>query len=181
MASNEMSRGLLFTADPYSKIVDNDNKNTTLLFGDGATVTYLSDSPAFLRLSIRRPLTGRLNRAIESRWGDDAYLQWKTLRTDSHVETRRTSGLTEPTDDIEVGAYALIGEGVEQTAQGRRGASRPAASRVRGQEPRAGGARAIQGRGRLHDRPRPQESTLGRGRTARSVRSGPRRCVRPSG
>jgi 3-oxoacyl-[acyl-carrier-protein] synthase-3 len=48
MAANEMSRGLLFTADPYSKIVDDDDKNTTLLFGDGATVTYLSDSPVFV-------------------------------------------------------------------------------------------------------------------------------------
>ena len=48
MAANEMSSGLLFTADPYSKIIDIDDKNTTLLFGDGATVTYLSDSPAFV-------------------------------------------------------------------------------------------------------------------------------------
>jgi len=47
MAANGMSRGLLFTADPYSRIIDPDDKNTALLFGDGATVTLLSDAPMF--------------------------------------------------------------------------------------------------------------------------------------
>ncbi|KQW22304.1 3-oxoacyl-ACP synthase [Afipia sp. Root123D2] len=48
MMANGMSRGLLFTADPYSKIIDNDDKSTALLFGDGATVTLLSDTPTFV-------------------------------------------------------------------------------------------------------------------------------------
>jgi len=33
---------LLFTCDPYSQIVDKRDKNTALLFGDGAAVSYLS-------------------------------------------------------------------------------------------------------------------------------------------
>jgi 3-oxoacyl-[acyl-carrier-protein] synthase-3 len=41
MESNGFSSGLLFTADPYSKIVDPDDKNTAMLFGDAATVTVL--------------------------------------------------------------------------------------------------------------------------------------------
>jgi 3-oxoacyl-[acyl-carrier-protein] synthase-3 len=45
MAANGMKKGLLFTADPYSKIVDPKDKNTTLLFGDAAAVTLISDSP----------------------------------------------------------------------------------------------------------------------------------------
>lgn len=45
MQANGMSRGLLFTADPYSKVVDPDDKNTSLLFGDAAAVTLLSDRP----------------------------------------------------------------------------------------------------------------------------------------
>ncbi len=42
MEANGFRTGLLFTADPYSKIVDPDDKNTALLFGDGAAVTLLT-------------------------------------------------------------------------------------------------------------------------------------------
>jgi len=44
MESNGMRSGLLFTADPYSKVIDHNDKNTVLLFGDAATVTLLLDS-----------------------------------------------------------------------------------------------------------------------------------------
>lgn len=36
-----LGSALLFTADPYSKIVDPDDKNTALIFGDAATATLL--------------------------------------------------------------------------------------------------------------------------------------------
>ena len=45
MAANGMKKGLLFTADPYSKITDPNDKNTTLLFGDASAVTLISDQP----------------------------------------------------------------------------------------------------------------------------------------
>jgi 3-oxoacyl-[acyl-carrier-protein] synthase-3 len=48
MASSGMKNGLLFTADPYSKIIDEDDKNTALLFGDAATVTYIGQNPVFI-------------------------------------------------------------------------------------------------------------------------------------
>jgi 3-oxoacyl-[acyl-carrier-protein] synthase-3 len=38
-----LKKGLLFTADPYSEIIDPEDKNTVLLFGDAATVTLLSE------------------------------------------------------------------------------------------------------------------------------------------
>ena len=41
MRDNGMSTGLLFTADPYSKIIDPQDKNTVLLFGDAATASLL--------------------------------------------------------------------------------------------------------------------------------------------
>jgi 3-oxoacyl-[acyl-carrier-protein] synthase III len=41
MAANGLRNGLLFTADPYSKIIDPEDKNTVLLFGDGASITLL--------------------------------------------------------------------------------------------------------------------------------------------
>jgi 3-oxoacyl-[acyl-carrier-protein] synthase III len=43
MEAQGLRRGLLFTADPYSKILDPSDKNTVLLFGDAATVTLLDD------------------------------------------------------------------------------------------------------------------------------------------
>lgn len=47
MEANNMKKGILFTSDPYSKIIDPKDKNTALLFGDAATATYLTDDPAF--------------------------------------------------------------------------------------------------------------------------------------
>ncbi len=47
MEAQGLSAGLLFTADPYSKIVDPNDKNTSLLFGDAATVTLLGTNPVF--------------------------------------------------------------------------------------------------------------------------------------
>jgi len=51
MQANGMSKGLLFTADPYSDIIDENDKNTALIFGDGATVSLLqSDQPGLVAL-----------------------------------------------------------------------------------------------------------------------------------
>jgi 3-oxoacyl-[acyl-carrier-protein] synthase-3 len=47
MKSSNMKHGLLFTADPYSKIIDENDKNTALLFGDAASVTYISNDPVY--------------------------------------------------------------------------------------------------------------------------------------
>jgi 3-oxoacyl-[acyl-carrier-protein] synthase-3 len=44
MEVNGMKNGLLFTSDPYSKIINENDKNTSLLFGDAATVTLLTNS-----------------------------------------------------------------------------------------------------------------------------------------
>lgn len=41
MHANGFKTGLLYTADPYSDIIDPDDKNTALIFGDGATVSLL--------------------------------------------------------------------------------------------------------------------------------------------
>lgn len=41
MESNGLKCGLLVTADPYSKIIDSLDRNTVLLFGDGAAATLL--------------------------------------------------------------------------------------------------------------------------------------------
>jgi 3-oxoacyl-[acyl-carrier-protein] synthase-3 len=44
MKQNEMKKGVLFTADPYSKVVDPEERNTSLLFGDAATATLITES-----------------------------------------------------------------------------------------------------------------------------------------
>ncbi len=47
MNANKLKNGLLFTSDPYSKIINPDDKNTSLLFGDAATVTLLTEDPIY--------------------------------------------------------------------------------------------------------------------------------------
>lgn len=48
LASNGMSKGVLITCDPYSKVIDPDDKNTVLLFGDAATATLIGPNPVFV-------------------------------------------------------------------------------------------------------------------------------------
>ena len=43
MESQQFKNGLLITCDPYSKIIDRNDRDTSLLFGDGATATWMSD------------------------------------------------------------------------------------------------------------------------------------------
>jgi 3-oxoacyl-[acyl-carrier-protein] synthase-3 len=51
MQTNGMAKGLLFTADPYSDIIDENDKNTALIFGDGATVSLLqANQPGLVAL-----------------------------------------------------------------------------------------------------------------------------------
>jgi 3-oxoacyl-[acyl-carrier-protein] synthase III len=47
MEANGLKSGLLFTADPYSRIIRAGDWDTDLLFGDGAAVTLLSDNPRY--------------------------------------------------------------------------------------------------------------------------------------
>ncbi len=48
MKNNGMKKGLLFTSDQYSDILDEEDRNTALLFGDAATVTLIRED-ALLR------------------------------------------------------------------------------------------------------------------------------------
>lgn len=43
MLANGYRNAVLVTADPYSKIIDENDKSTALLFGDAATATWLSE------------------------------------------------------------------------------------------------------------------------------------------
>jgi len=50
MQANGMTKGLLFTADPYSDIIDEDDKNTALIFGDAGTVSLLDTEATLVPL-----------------------------------------------------------------------------------------------------------------------------------
>lgn len=45
MEATGITNGLLVTADPYSKIIDPDDRITSLLFGDAATATWMGQDP----------------------------------------------------------------------------------------------------------------------------------------
>lgn len=47
MQANGFHSGVLFTADPYSKVIDEQDKGTSLLFGDAATATLISEAPVW--------------------------------------------------------------------------------------------------------------------------------------
>ncbi|WP_398470570.1 3-oxoacyl-[acyl-carrier-protein] synthase III C-terminal domain-containing protein [Tardiphaga sp.] len=47
MEANGLKNGLLFTADPYSRIIEPGDWDTDLLFGDAAAVTLLSANPRY--------------------------------------------------------------------------------------------------------------------------------------
>lgn len=70
MQQNGLARGLLFTADPYSKIVDPKDKNTALLFGDAATVTLMDAAqPRWRAGPFRFATRGKDGAALENRGG----------------------------------------------------------------------------------------------------------------
>ncbi len=73
MESNGLRRGLFFTADPYSKVIDHSDKDTVLLFGDAATVTVLDDTPAWEIGRFRFGTDGASSQAIHV--GEDRILR----------------------------------------------------------------------------------------------------------
>lgn len=66
MAQNGMQTGLLFTADPYSKILDPDDRNTVLLFGDAATVTLLTAEPQYVATRFAFGTMGNEGEALQN-------------------------------------------------------------------------------------------------------------------
>jgi 3-oxoacyl-[acyl-carrier-protein] synthase-3 len=45
LAATGGRRAILFTADPYSKVLNPEDRNTVLIFGDGAAATLISETP----------------------------------------------------------------------------------------------------------------------------------------
>jgi len=64
LESNNLNKGLLFTADPYSKIIDPDDKNTSLLFGDAAAVTLIGNDAVYLSGKYNFGTIGKLHREL---------------------------------------------------------------------------------------------------------------------
>lgn len=64
MAASGFKKGVLITADPYSKIVNQDDKNTALLFADAATATLISDTPKYVCDGFAFGSKGDVNRSL---------------------------------------------------------------------------------------------------------------------
>ncbi|KMJ88301.1 hypothetical protein ACH58_23335 [Achromobacter xylosoxidans] len=69
MKANDISHGVLITADPYSKIVDDQDKATSLLFGDAATATLLGPEPVFTLGPVTFGTRGAAHEALIARDG----------------------------------------------------------------------------------------------------------------
>ncbi len=59
MKNNGMKKGILFTSDQYSDIVNTDDKNTALLFGDAATATLISDDATYVPIDFSFGTNGK--------------------------------------------------------------------------------------------------------------------------
>ncbi len=64
MSAQGMRHGLLFTADPYSKVIDPQDYNTDLLFGDAAAVTYIAEDPVFTSRKSTYSTNAKLSHSI---------------------------------------------------------------------------------------------------------------------
>jgi 3-oxoacyl-[acyl-carrier-protein] synthase-3 len=62
LRENDFRAGLLFTSDPYSRIINPVDRDTVLLFGDAATCTYVSCQPRY------RP--GKTTYLTDGRWAE---------------------------------------------------------------------------------------------------------------
>lgn len=64
MRANNYKNALLFTCDPYSQIIDNDDKNTVLLFGDGASASLINHLPVYIPKAFKFGTDGAGYKAI---------------------------------------------------------------------------------------------------------------------
>lgn len=79
MEKNNYKNALLFTADPYSSILDPEDKNTNLIFGDAASVTLISYSPVFeIKNSIYHSF-GEMNESLIKRDNKPLFMDGKMI------------------------------------------------------------------------------------------------------
>lgn len=69
LSANGLMRGVLVTADPYSKIIDPEDKSTALLFGDAATATLIGPDPIFSLSTFSFGTIGKQHQALECKDG----------------------------------------------------------------------------------------------------------------
>jgi 3-oxoacyl-[acyl-carrier-protein] synthase-3 len=101
MESNRLRCGLLFTADPYSKIVDRTDRNTALLFGDGASVTLLGENPVWKAGAFDFVAASKKHDALAVRDNGMLYMNGRTVfdlcATEVPESIRRTATLNKVT------------------------------------------------------------------------------------
>lgn len=79
MESCGYTKGLLVTADPYSKVVSMDDRDTSLLFGDGASATLLSDAPIWAIGQGDFGTMGEQRAALEVRQNGQLYMNGRSV------------------------------------------------------------------------------------------------------
>lgn len=65
MRTQGLRSGLLFTADPYSKVIDPNDWDTELLFGDAATVSWIGEDPVYACRNAMFGTNGAMGHSIE--------------------------------------------------------------------------------------------------------------------
>lgn len=66
MEQNDLKTGILVTADPYSTIIDQNDRNTAMLFGDAATATLITERPRLISGKFTFGTIGKSHRDLVS-------------------------------------------------------------------------------------------------------------------
>jgi 3-oxoacyl-[acyl-carrier-protein] synthase III len=69
LEASGLKNGILFTSDQYSKIIDPDDRVTTLLFGDAATATWVGENPNWILNAVQYGTNGNGSEFLKSEYG----------------------------------------------------------------------------------------------------------------
>ena len=81
MQSQGMRHGLLVTADPYSKIINAADRDTAMLFGDGASATWLSEDAAWHIGAADFGIQSQQHDALQTRADGHLYMSGRAVFT----------------------------------------------------------------------------------------------------
>jgi 3-oxoacyl-[acyl-carrier-protein] synthase-3 len=88
-----LNNGVLITADPYSKIIDEKDVNTVMLFGDAATATLITDrNPEF---TLGQSMYGTIGKGAENLKNIDGILYMNGRKVFNFVATKALKQIVE--------------------------------------------------------------------------------------
>lgn len=102
MEANDIPTGIVVTADPYSKVLRDDDRDTALLFGDAATATLLSSDPQWRIGKFDFGTVGELSHALEVDYQNVLRMSGRTVFNFSAIEVPASIRRVLKLNDLEI-------------------------------------------------------------------------------